>query len=123
MVQWTQRVKNIELLMGSETDDIINELFESFLQKYQEKLQEKMKDSKFVFASVDLLYYSLHKTRLRRGKSYIESPEWLRNKRATINLQNEGYNNHFQHAITDALNHQNTENHPEIIYNIKRFIN
>ena len=48
-MQWTQRVKNIELLMGSKTDDIINELFESFLQKYQEKLQEKMKDSKFVF--------------------------------------------------------------------------
>ena len=90
MVQWTQRVKNIELLIGSKTDDIINKVFESFLQKYQEKLQEKMKDSKFVFASVDLLYYSLHKTRLRRGKSYIESPEWLRNKRATINLQNEG---------------------------------
>ena len=65
--------------MGSETDDIINELFESFLQKYQEKLQEKMKDSKIVFASIDLFYYSLYKTRLRRGKSYIESPEWLRN--------------------------------------------
>ena len=46
-----------------------------------------MKDSKFVFESVDLLYYSLHKTTLRRGKSYIESPEWLRNKGPTINLQ------------------------------------
>ena len=47
-----------------------------------------MKDSKFVFESVDLLYYSLHKTTLRRGKSYIEIPEWLKNKRATINPQN-----------------------------------
>ena len=46
-----------------------------------------MKDSKFVFESVDLLYYSLHKTTLRRGKSYTESPEWLRNKGPTINLQ------------------------------------
>ena len=27
--------------MGSETDDIINELFESSLQKDQEKLEEK----------------------------------------------------------------------------------
>ena len=32
---------NIEILMGSETDDIINELFESSLQKDQEKLEEK----------------------------------------------------------------------------------
>ena len=29
-----------------------------------------MKDSNFVFESVDLLYYSLHKTRLRRGNIY-----------------------------------------------------
>ena len=33
--------KNIEILMGSEKDDVINQLFESFLQKYQEKLEEK----------------------------------------------------------------------------------
>ena len=34
--------KNIEILMGSKTDDIIHELFESFLQKYQIKLEEKV---------------------------------------------------------------------------------
>ena len=39
-----------------------------------------MEGSYFVFESVDLLFYSLHKTRLRRGKSYIKSPEWLKNK-------------------------------------------
>ena len=33
--------KNTEILMGSEKDDVINKLFESFLQKYQEKLEEK----------------------------------------------------------------------------------
>ena len=65
-----------------------------------------MKDSKFVFKSVDLLYYSLHKTILRRGKSYIMYPEWLINKRATINPQNKDDNNCFQYAITVALNHK-----------------
>ena len=50
--------------MGNETDDIINELFESFKQTYQEGLQKKMGKSEFAFESVDLLYYSLHKTRL-----------------------------------------------------------
>ena len=34
-----------------------------------------MKASEFVFKSVDLLYYGLHKTKLKRGESYIESPE------------------------------------------------
>ena len=53
-----------------------------------------MKDSNFVFESADLLYYSLHKTTLKRGKSYIKSPKWLRNKGATINpkrIDNKGF--------------------------------
>ena len=46
-----------------------------------------MRGSEFVLIceSVDLLYYDLHKTTLRRGKSRIESLEWLQIKRATIN--------------------------------------
>ena len=116
--------KNIEILIGSETDYIINELFELFLQKYQEGLEENMRDSMFVFESIDLLYYSLHKTNIKRkGESYIESPEWLRNKGATINLINKNDNNCFQYAITTALNYQNIENHPEEISKIKPFIN
>ena len=115
--------KNIEILIGSETDYIINELFELFLQKYQEGLEENMRDSMFVFESIDLLYYSLHKTNIKRkGESYIESPEWLRNKGATINLINKNDNNCFQYAITTALNYQNIENNPEKISNIKPFI-
>ena len=65
-----------------------------------------MRRSKFVFESVDLLYCSLHKTRLRKSKSNIISPEWLKNKRATINPQNKDDNNCFQYAITVASNHQ-----------------
>ena len=33
--------KNLEILMGNETDGIINELFESFKQIYQEGLEKK----------------------------------------------------------------------------------
>ena len=36
-----------------------------------------MKGSKFVFDSVDLLYYKLHKKSLNRCGSYIDSPKWL----------------------------------------------
>ena len=31
---------NVEIMMGGETDEIIEELFKSFLQKYQEGVQE-----------------------------------------------------------------------------------
>ena len=72
---------NIEIMMISETDDIINELFKSFLQGYQEGLEQSMKGSEFVFDSVDLLYYHLHKISLKRGESYINSREWLKIKK------------------------------------------
>ena len=50
---------NIEIMMGSETDDIIGELFKSLFQKYQEGLEESMRGSEFVFNNVDLLHYHL----------------------------------------------------------------
>ena len=57
---------NIEIMMGSETDDIINKLFESVLQRHQEGLEETMKRSDFALDNVDLLYYHLHKISLKR---------------------------------------------------------
>ena len=73
---------NVETMMGNETDEIIKELFESLLQRYQEGLEEKIKGSEFVFDSVDLLHYNLPKISLNRGGSYIASPEWLKNKKS-----------------------------------------
>ena len=75
---------NVEIMIGSETDEIIEDLFESFLQKYQKGLEESMRGSEFVYDSVDVLYYNLNKVSLSRGGSYIDSPKWLKNK-ATIN--------------------------------------
>ena len=42
------RSANMKIMMGSETNNIIKELFKS-LQKYQERLEESMRKSKFVF--------------------------------------------------------------------------
>ena len=72
---------NTEIMMGSETD-IIEELFESLLPKYQEVLEESMKGSELIFDNVDLLSYHLQKTNLKRiGSSYIDSPKWLKKKK------------------------------------------
>ena len=66
---------NVEIMMGSETNGIIEELFKSFLQKYQEGLKESMPGSAFIFDNVDSLYYNLKKVSLSRGGSYIDSPK------------------------------------------------
>ena len=107
--------------MGYETDNIIKELCKSFLNNYQNKDIILRKGGDFVFESVDLLTYSVHKISLRRGRSYIKAPEWVINKRATINPKNK--DKCFQYSVTVALKHQNIKNHPERISNIKPSIN
>ena len=47
-----------------------------------------MRRSEFVLDSINLLYYHLQKVGLKRGGSDIDSLEWLKNKKATINPQN-----------------------------------
>ena len=96
---------NIIIMRGIETKDIINELFNTFRERYQEVLETKMRGSGFTFERIDLLEYHLHKTSLNRGSSYIESPEWLHNKGVTINPKNTKDNNCFQYAIIAALNY------------------
>ena len=43
------------------------------------------------FDSIGLLHYILYKTSLNRGRSHIDSPKWLKNKKATINPKNNDY--------------------------------
>ena len=76
-----------------------------------------MRETEFVFDSVDSLYYKPHKISLNRGGSYIDSPKWLKNKNATTNPKNND-DKCFQYATTIALNHEQTKIHSDRISNI-----
>ena len=115
------RSDNEEFMKGSDTDEIIEELFESLLQRYQENLQEKMRGSDFAFDGVNFLYYDYNKISISRGGSYIDSPKWLKNKKSTINPKNNDYKC-FQYVVTLALNLDKINSHPERISKIKPFI-
>ena len=52
------RSDNVSIMQGSDTNDIIREIFRSFLHNYQEELK-MIKGSDFVFESVDLIDYKL----------------------------------------------------------------
>ena len=97
-----------EIMIGSDTNGFTEELFECLLQRYQENLEEKMCGSEFVFDGVNALYYDLNKISLNRGKSYIDSPESTKNKKATINPKNND-DKCFQYAIPVALNYQSVK--------------
>ena len=105
---------NIKIMKGDKIDEIVEQLFESLVQNYQINLEEPIWGSEFLPDSIDLLYYHLQKACLKRSGSYIDSPEWLKNKKATIYPQNND-DNCFQYALTIALNHQNIGNNPQRI--------
>ena len=65
-----------------------------------------MKSSEFVFDYVHLLYDKCHKRNLYCGRSYIDSADWTKNKKATINSISKKDNKCFQCILTIALNHE-----------------
>ena len=52
---------NKEIMWGIETDDIITNLLEFFLNNYEREDQIMRRGRDFIFESVDLFDYNLHK--------------------------------------------------------------
>ena len=104
-----------EIILDNDTNDIINELIESFFHKYQKEENILRNGSNYIFESVDILSINFHKIDLKRGKSYIKSPQWILNKRATINPKNTKDNKCFQYSIIAALNHKEIGKDPQRI--------
>ena len=96
----------VEILMSSNTEDVIDELFNTLSQRFkraQETLNER--GSKFIPDSVELLYYHFQRIDTRRAGSYIMSPDWIPSKKATINPKNEKDNKCFRRSINSVLNY------------------
>ena len=54
-----------------------------------------MKGTEFVFNYVQLLCYKCHKTNPNCSGSHIDSPDWIKNKKGTINHINKNIMNAF----------------------------
>ena len=61
-------------MIYAQSDEVIQELFESPLFRYQIELESSMKGSDFIFDCVNLLHYKCHKINLNRVGSYIDPP-------------------------------------------------
>ena len=80
---------NIKFTSCNDANEVVNELVEWRRSKYQDNLETSMRGRDFIFNSVQLMYCKCHKVNFKRGGSYIDSPDWIKNKKATINSQNE----------------------------------
>ena len=82
-----------------------------------------MKGSEFVFDYVQLLYYKCHKVNANHFGSYIDSPNWIKNKKAAINPINKKDNKCFQYTVTVTLNYEEVRKDLQRITKIKPFVN
>ena len=64
---------NVEIMINGEADEIIEKLF------------NLLKADIKIFYNIHLLCNKCHKINLWCGQSYIDSPYWIKNKKATIN--------------------------------------
>ena len=99
-------------------NEVINELFESLFSRYQIGLEAVIRRDDFNFDSIQLFHYKCHKKNFKLGGSYIDSPDWIKKKKATIGPENED-DKFFQYAATFALNREKNQR----ISKIKPFIN
>ena len=65
--------------------DKADEDIEELLKRYKIPLEISMRCSSFIFDCVHLLYYKCHKKSFKKSGSNIDSPDWIKNKKATIN--------------------------------------
>ena len=67
------------------------------------------RESRFTHDSVGFLYYHFQRIDIRRGESYIISPDWIASRKATINPKNEKDNECFKWSIIARLNYNKTK--------------
>lgn len=78
---------SIEFMIGSKTDEIINELSESLLIRHQLSLEESMKGSDNVFDSINGMCYKCNKRNLNHSGLYINFPDWVNKQKSNYNLK------------------------------------
>ena len=73
----------VKIFMGSDTKDVIDKLFNTLLQRFQNAQEtSNERGSEFIPDSVELLYYHFQRTDIRRAESYIMSPDWIVSKKS-----------------------------------------
>ena len=102
---------NIICMPSSNTNEIIEQLLTSLHKKFDDDLVLSRESSSFVYESVEECNIHFHKIDLRRGASFIDTPEWLKNKKA-VNPQNTNNAYSFMYSITIALFHEALGHNP-----------
>ena len=71
------RGDNIKFTFYNDANEVVDKL-ESLRSRYLGNLEISMRESDFIFHSVQLMYYKCHKTNFKRGGSHIVFADWIK---------------------------------------------
>ena len=69
------RSNSIKFASYDDADEVVDELFESLRSRNQGNLETSLRESDYIFHSVQLRFDNCYKVNFRRGGSYIDSPD------------------------------------------------
>ena len=116
------RSDNIKFTSYNDMNKVVDKLFDLFSAIYQVNLETSMRGNDFIFDSVQKMYHKCHKLNFRRGGSHIDYPDWIKQKKPTINPKNKD-DKFLQYAVMVALYYEEIKRNSEGVSNIKSFIN
>ena len=113
--------RNFQTTVTDDLDETATRLIDSLKTDYDKQILLSREGSNFVFSNIEELNIHIHKIDLKRGSSYIESPEWIKNKKCKINPYNTKDEYCFAHSIVIALYHQEIGKNPQRISKLQPF--
>ena len=108
--------------LATKTDEINHKLFKLLINRDELGLQESRKGRDFAFDSINKMCYKCNKISLNRGGLYIDSFDWIKSKKLTINPKNNN-DKLFQYTETIGLNNENIVKNPQQTSQIKPIVN
>ena len=90
--------------INDKAEEVIENLFDSLFNIYQNNLKTFMRSSDFAFDCVHLLHYKCHKINPNCGGSCTDSPDMIKSKKPETNPIHKRDNKSFQYAVGVALN-------------------
>ena len=90
--------------------------------RFHIELETSMKSSDFIIDCVHLLYYKCHKIYFKRWESYLDSSDWIKNKKATRKPINKKKKMLSMHC-NSHYKYEEIKNNPQRTSKVKPFIN
>ena len=116
---FTAKSTNIETTPSDDINEVTTRLIDSLKSNYDKQLLISREGSNFKFNNIVGLNIHIHQIDLKRGSSYVGTSEWIKNKKATVNLYNTKDGYCFAHAIVISLYHEQIGKNPQRIAKLK----